>query len=42
MAIKPIPVVEMEQDENIPAYDIPAAFPTYDSLQKGAPGKKAK
>ena len=41
MAIKPIPVVEMEQDENIAPYDIPAAFATYESLQTGAPGKKA-
>ena len=42
MAIKPIPVVEMEQDEYIQPYDIPAAFPTYESISKGAPGKKVK
>lgn len=42
MEIKPIPVVEIEQDEYIKPYDVPAAFPTYESLQKGAPGKKVK
>ena len=32
----------MESEEYIKPYDIPAAFPTYESLQTGAPGKKAK
>jgi len=33
---------ENESGEYIPAYDKCVAFGTYDSLQKGAPGKKAK
>ena len=33
---------EMESEEYIKPYDIPAAFATYESLQTGAPGKKAK
>ena len=34
--------MEMESDEYIKPYDIVPKFGTYDSLQKGAPGKKAK
>ena len=40
--MKPIPVEEVENDEYIKAYDVPPMFPTYESLMKGAPGKKAK
>lgn len=42
MAIKPIPVVEMEQDEYIQPYDVVPKFGTYESLQTGAPGKQVK
>lgn len=31
-----------ENEEYIKAYDVPPMFPTYESLMKGAPGKKAK
>jgi hypothetical protein len=36
---KPIPVVEMESEEYIKAYDVPT-YPTYESLQTGAYGPK--
>lgn len=39
---KIIKVQEVETGEDIPAYDVPPMFPTYDSLMKGAMGKKAK
>jgi len=38
---EPIKVQEVETDEYIKAYDVPPMFPTYESLQTGAPGKKA-
>jgi hypothetical protein len=34
--------MEMESEEYIKPYDIVAKFGTYESLQTGAPGKKAK
>ena len=34
--------MEMESEEYIKAYDVPPMFPTYESLQTGAPGAKVK
>lgn len=39
---KIVKVEEVETGEDIPAYDVPPMFPTYESLMKGAPGKQAK
>ena len=39
--MKPMPVIEVEDSEMIPARDVPS-YPNYDSLQTGAYGASVK
>lgn len=39
---KIVKVREVETGEDIPAYDVPPMFSTYEELMKGAPGKQVK